>query len=212
MSRFLGGEFASTTSPDSSKCSSSSWIASTRQPQPDRGTAVVMLHKGADHTTIAMRAAAVAASLATSLMMLVLRAHFERGNESQGILALLARRQTARALLSMLAELARDWTLDELAELANTSRATLVRPFRAAVQMAPLAFLSELRLTFARHRILVKSTPLALIAEGVGYQSETAFSRAYHRRFGVAPGADRKACGRADDAQHDISVGQPRHN
>jgi hypothetical protein len=31
-----------------------SWIASTRQPQPDRGTAVVLLHKGADHTTITM--------------------------------------------------------------------------------------------------------------------------------------------------------------
>jgi tetratricopeptide (TPR) repeat protein len=39
---------------DSRKCSSNSWIASTRQPQPDRDTPVVMLHKGADHTTIAM--------------------------------------------------------------------------------------------------------------------------------------------------------------
>jgi AraC family transcriptional regulator, activator of mtrCDE len=74
-------------------------------------------------------AAVVAASLATSLMMFVLRAHFESGRESQGILALLAKRQTARALTSMLAELARDWTLDELAERASTSRATLVRQF-----------------------------------------------------------------------------------
>jgi AraC family transcriptional activator of mtrCDE len=138
-------------------------------------------------------AAVVASSLATSLMMLVLRSHFENGHESQGILALLARRQTARALASMLAELARDWTLDELAERASTSRATLVRHFRTAVKMAPLTFLSELRLTFARHRMLAKNLPLAVIAEGVGYQSEAAFSRAYHRRYGVAPGGDRKA-------------------
>jgi transcriptional regulator GlxA family with amidase domain len=40
--------------------------------------------------------------------------------------------------------------------------------------------------------MLATSTPLAAIAEEVGYQSETAFSRAYRRRFGVAPGADRR--------------------
>jgi AraC-like DNA-binding protein len=31
----------------------------------------------------------------------------------------------------------------------------------------------------------------AVIAGDVGYQSETAFSRAYQRQFGVAPGGDR---------------------
>jgi AraC family transcriptional regulator, activator of mtrCDE len=151
-------------------------------------------------------AADVAASLATALMILVLRAHFESTNENRGILALLARRQTARALESMLAELGRDWTLDQLAERANTSRATLVRHFRMAVKMAPLEFLSELRFTFARRRLWAETMPLAVIAESVGYQSETAFSRAYHRRFGVAPGADRKAKDRLDDAHRDASV------
>jgi AraC family transcriptional activator of mtrCDE len=138
-------------------------------------------------------AAVVAASLAGSLMMFVLRAHFESERASHGILALLARRQTARALAGMLTELARDWTLDELAGRANTSRATLVRLFQTAVNMAPLAFFSELRFTLARHRVRATSTPLAVIADEVGYQSEAAFSRAYHRRFGVAPGADRKS-------------------
>jgi hypothetical protein len=52
-------------------------------------------------------AAAVAGSLATSLMMLVLRSHFERGYD-QGILALLGRRLTARALEGMLTELGRN--------------------------------------------------------------------------------------------------------
>jgi AraC family transcriptional activator of mtrCDE len=109
--------------------------------------------------------APIASALAGSLMMFVLRAHFE----------------------SELTDPARGWTLDELAARANTSRATLVRLFRTAANTAPLAFL-----TLARHRILATRTPLAVIAEEVGYQSETAFSRAYQRRFGVAPGADRK--------------------
>ena len=141
-------------------------------------------------------AAAIASALAGSLMMLMLRAHFKSEPRGQGTLALLARKQTARVLAGMLADTARNWTLDELAERGNTSRATLVRLFRSAVNMAPLAFLAELRLTLAKHRILASRAPLAEIAEEVGYQSETAFSRAYQRRFGNAPGADRKS--RAD--------------
>jgi AraC family transcriptional regulator, activator of mtrCDE len=136
--------------------------------------------------------AQIAAALASSLMMLVLRAHFETEREANGILALLARRQTARALAGMLTEPARAWTLDELAKRASASRATLVRLFRNAVDAAPLEFLTELRLSLARHRVLATNTPLAVIAEEVGYQSATAFSRAYHRRFGTAPGADRR--------------------
>lgn len=140
-------------------------------------------------------AAPIAAALASSLMMFVLRAHFESEREGSGILALLARRQTARALAGMLTEPARDWKLDELAERANTSRATLVRLFQKTVNAAPLAFLAELRLTMARHRVRATTLPLAVIAEEVGYQSETAFSRAYQRRFAIAPGADRRGGG-----------------
>jgi AraC family transcriptional activator of mtrCDE len=137
--------------------------------------------------------ASVAAALVSSLMIMILSARFQNESESDGILALLRRRQTAKAVGSMLAEPARCWTLEELAERANTSRATLVRLFQAAVDKAPIAFLSELRLTLARRRVLATKESLAVIAEGVGYQSEAAFSRAYHWRFGIAPGADRIA-------------------
>lgn len=136
-------------------------------------------------------AAAVATSLALAAMVIVLRAHLAAAAPRQGVMALLARQQTARALQGMLDEPARDWTLDALAERANTSRATLVRQFQAAVSMAPVAYLAELRLTIARGRIRASRTPLAVIAEDVGYQSETAFTRAYQRKFGVAPSGDR---------------------
>jgi AraC family transcriptional activator of mtrCDE len=137
-------------------------------------------------------AAAIAASLASSLMVIVLTTYFESTMERRGVLALLTQRQTARVFAAMLSEPARTWTLDQLAEQANTSRATLVRMFQKAVNAAPLTFLADLRLNLARHRILTTKTPLALIAEEVGYQSESAFSRAYNRRFGVSPGSERK--------------------
>jgi AraC family transcriptional activator of mtrCDE len=136
-------------------------------------------------------AAAVATALALAVMVIVLRAHLEAAAPQQGVLALLARPQAAKALLGMLKDRARPWTLDDLAEQGHTSRATLVRQFQAAVNMAPVAFLVELRLTLARGRIRASRTPLAVIAEGVGYQSETAFSRAYQRQFGLPPSGDR---------------------
>jgi AraC family transcriptional activator of mtrCDE len=138
-------------------------------------------------------AAAIAGGLASAIAVLVLRTHLEHaGGEEVGTLALLGKRQTARALACMLADPARHWTLDELAEHAMTSRATLVRLFRAACGRAPLAFLAHLRLSLARNRLRAGSQPIAAIAGDVGYESETAFSRAYARHFAIAPGADRK--------------------
>ena len=136
-------------------------------------------------------AAAVATALALGVMVIVLRAHLEKTVPQHGVLALLARPQSAKALLGMLKDPARSWTLDDLAEQGHTSRATLVRQFQAAVNKPPAAFLAELRLTLARGRIRASRTSLAVIAEDVGYQSETAFSRAYQRQFGIAPGGDR---------------------
>jgi len=136
-------------------------------------------------------AAAVATALSLAVMVIVLRTHLEAAAPQQGMLALLARPQTAKALFGMLKDPARSWTLDDLAQQAHTSRATLVRQFQVAVNMAPVAFLAELRLTLARARIRASRTPLAVIAEDVGYQSETAFSRAYQRQFGLPPSSDR---------------------
>ena len=136
-------------------------------------------------------AASVATALALAVMIIVLRVYLETEAPSRGVLALLARPQTARALLGMLQDPARAWSLEELASQAHTSRATLVRQFQAAVSMPPTAFLADLRLSLARSRIRASRTPLAIIAENVGYQSETAFSRAYQRRFGLPPSSDR---------------------
>jgi AraC family transcriptional activator of mtrCDE len=56
-----------------------------------------------------------------------------------------------------------------------------------------LAYLADLRLSLARQRLRSSSASITVIAEEIGYQSEAAFSRAFQRRFGVAPSAERKA-------------------
>ncbi len=138
-------------------------------------------------------AVTVAADLATAIITIMLRVHFENMQAGTGVIALLANRQTGRALAAMLADPARDWTLDELAGLAAASRASFVRLFRKVAGAPPLAFLGELRLSLAHRRLLSSRATLAEIAEAVGYQSESALSRAYRRRHGMAPGAARKA-------------------
>jgi AraC family transcriptional activator of mtrCDE len=115
-------------------------------------------------------AGAIAVDLASALLVMILRTHFDR----------------------MLEALDRAWTLDELAHHAGASRATLVRIFQKTAGMAPLAFLAELRLGLARHKLQAGTDSLAEIAAEVGYQSESAFSRAFQRRYGMRPGEARR--------------------
>jgi AraC family transcriptional activator of mtrCDE len=60
--------------------------------------------------------------------------------------------------------------------------------FRQTAQESPVAFLAELRLEIARRKLSATALPVAAIAGEVGYKSESALSRAFHRRFGVRPG------------------------
>jgi AraC family transcriptional activator of mtrCDE len=138
-------------------------------------------------------AAAIAADLASAMFMIMLRSHLEDQPPAQGLLALLAQRFTAQPVLAMLRDPTRDWSLDALADIAATSRATLVRGFRKVGGTSPLAFLTELRLNLARQHLLAGHEPIGTIADHVGYQSEVALSRAFLRRFGVRPGRLREA-------------------
>jgi AraC family transcriptional activator of mtrCDE len=136
-------------------------------------------------------AAAITLHLASALFVMMLRAYLGAGGASGGLLRLLGHRPTARAVLAMLREPARPWTLDDLAARAATSRATLVRAFRTAAGSPPLAFLTDLRLGLARRQLL-QGRPAAQVAAEVGYQSESALSRAMHRRHGTRPGEIRR--------------------
>jgi AraC family transcriptional regulator, activator of mtrCDE len=136
-------------------------------------------------------AASVAQDLASALFVLLLRHHLEIEPPVQGMLALLTARETSRAVAAILRDPARQYELEELASIAAVSRATLVRAFRRLSGMPPQAFVTEVRLTLARNRLVHTSDPLARIAAEVGYQSEAALSRAFLRRFAIRPGAAR---------------------
>lgn len=135
----------------------------------------------------------VAADLARALFVMMLRDHLTKQASGDGTLSLLQDRSTARVVLAILGDLARHWTLDEMAEVAIASRATLVRAFQKRAGVAPMTFLSDLRLAVARKRLAGTLDPIAKIADEVGYASESALSKAIMRKYGMRPGALRES-------------------
>ncbi len=136
-------------------------------------------------------AAAIASDLASALLVMVIRAYLEVERRPENILSLLSHPKAARAVTAMLERPGKAWTLDELAEVAITSRASLVRIFRQTAQVSPRAFLTEARLELAKRMLLASGSSLATVAADVGYQSESAFSRAFYARYGFRPGEAR---------------------
>ena len=130
----------------------------------------------------------IASNLISVLLLVTLRSHFEAQLSQHGFPMILGPRATQQAILAMLKEPAHKWSLDALASISATSRATLIRAFKKSTGLTPLAFLTALRLDLARQKLLFGQDSLAQIADYVGYSSETALSRAFLRRFGVRPG------------------------
>jgi AraC family transcriptional activator of mtrCDE len=144
-------------------------------------------------------AMAIATDLASALFIMMLRQHLADYPPVEGLLALLGQRATAKAVVAMLRDPSYEWTLDELAARAAVSRATLIRSFGRISGVAPLTFLTELRLALARRRLATTRDPISQIAADIGYQSEAALSRAFHRRFGVRPGKFRGDCATCEE-------------
>lgn len=97
-----------------------------------------------------------------------------------------------RALAIMRQELSRPRRITDLARSVGLSRAAFARRFRAAVGVPPERHWAELRMQHAARRLAETDLGLASIASEVGYRSEFAFSRAFKRWSGVAPGSYRR--------------------
>jgi transcriptional regulator GlxA family with amidase domain len=86
----------------------------------------------------------------------------------------------------------RSLRIEELAEIANMSVASLHRHFKEVTAISPIQFQKQLRLQEARHLLLSESTDAADVAFQVGYESPSQFSREYTRMFGFPPIQDIK--------------------
>jgi AraC-like DNA-binding protein len=135
----------------------------------------------------------VLAKLAEVLFIEVLRLYMsDRRDERTGWLAGLADPIVGAALNALHRRPAHAWSLDELANAAATSRSVLAERFHQLVGSTPMQYLTQWRMLLAANLLCRSNATLARIAEDVGYQTDTAFSRAFHREFGVPPATWRR--------------------
>ncbi|NUF53864.1 AraC family transcriptional regulator, partial [Acinetobacter seifertii] len=80
----------------------------------------------------------------------------------------------------------------EIAEQANMTSATFRNHFREITRMTSLQYQKQLRLQEARKLMLMQSIEIRRVAESVGYESQSQFTREYVRLFGITPQKDLK--------------------
>jgi AraC family transcriptional regulator, alkane utilization regulator len=64
--------------------------------------------------------------------------------------------------------------------------------FNELVGVPPMQYLKRWRLAVAAHLLCNERSTLARIADGIGYESEAAFNRAFKREYGMSPGLWRR--------------------
>lgn len=134
-----------------------------------------------------MGAAAAAGSLANIALVGMLRAVLTTGTPLRGWLGGLTDPRVGPALRLMHGDVARRWTVGDLAAAVAMSRTSFSERFRIRVGVPPLDYLIGWRMTLARAALRDGTATLAEIASRIGYDSDTALSLAFKRRFGESP-------------------------
>ncbi len=87
------------------------------------------------------------------------------------------------------------YTLDSLAESVHYTPDHLVRLFRRYKGVTPMEYVIRCRMELAQQMLLFSGLPVARVAEAVGYNDISHFSRQFSMRNGVSPTAFRKRAG-----------------
>jgi AraC-like DNA-binding protein len=124
----------------------------------------------------------------------IVRAHLGTLDErSEGWLAALTDRQVGAALTLVHKSPEREWTVRELALAVAMSRSAFAARFTRLVGEPPLHYVTRRRMQKAKDLLRQGRLTIAEVAGAVGYDSEAAFSKAFKRAEGRAPGAFRRA-------------------
>lgn len=85
------------------------------------------------------------------------------------------------------------WTVASMAAQIGMSRSVFAERFKAMTGLAPLQYLTELRMQLARQWLEQDKMALAEVVYRLGYGSSAAFSRAFKKATGQTPGTLRSA-------------------
>ena len=132
--------------------------------------------------------ALMAQHLAHMMLIQALRMHLDEATRSgAGWYAALADKQLSMAINAIHADPAHQWTLQDLAERACMSRSTFAQRFKDVVGETPMEYLTRWRMLLAGDKLTTSNDPIAVIAQSIGYESESAFSSAFKRVMSCSP-------------------------
>ena len=132
----------------------------------------------------------LADSLMTSIVVRVVHRfsppHPEHGPD-------LIRPRLQRVLDYIEANLDRDLTLSELAEVACLSACYFSRSFKEAMGVGPQRYTTQRRIELAKRLLRWRTDTLAIVAAEVGFADQSHFTHIFRRETGMTPGRFRAA-------------------
>ncbi len=132
--------------------------------------------------------ALIAQQLAYMMLVQALRLHLAEGARGGvGWLFALADKQMSAAITCIHDDPGRRWTLEELAARAGMSRSIFAQRFRQTVGSTPMEYLTRWRMLLAGDRLKGAVESISTIASSLGYESDSAFGKAFRRVMGCSP-------------------------
>lgn len=145
--------------------------------------------------------AGILARLAEVVSAFVVRAWIECGcGTATGWAAALRDPRLGRVIAAVHRDPGRDWTVADLAAEMGASRSVFAERFLEVTGVTPLRYLTDLRMRLAAQWITRDRVSIEDAAHRLGYGSQAAFSRAFKRVVGRAPGALRAGAYATADA------------
>ncbi|QHN03436.1 AraC family transcriptional regulator [Granulicella sp. WH15] len=130
----------------------------------------------------------IAQQLAYMMLIQALRLHLaDAASAGRGWLSALSDKHMSIAIISMHNDPGYPWTLQSLAERVGVSRSVFALRFRETVGTTPMEYLTRWRMLLAADRLKNSSDGLSAIAQSLGYESESAFGKAFRRIMGCSP-------------------------
>ena len=122
-------------------------------------------------------------------VLLIEALRLARGEDAPpGLLRGLADARIAPAIRHMHGQLARSWTVAQLARTAALSRSAFFERFTRTVGLPPMEYLLAWRMAVAKDLLHRRDLGVGEVAERVGYGSASTFSTAFSRHVGQPPG------------------------
>lgn len=121
------------------------------------------------------------------IMIEVLRSGYEKLSDGSRVIDKFSDARINKVLSALHQEPEKNWSLLDLAAISGMSRAGFSKKFKEATGITPLLYLTNWRMRLASKSLRYTRESVKLICFKLGYSSESTFSTAFKRVYGVSP-------------------------